>query len=299
MYFSAIEGIKLTGTDKKTNAKLAFYLRNDPADDQYNGIGTNDQCADIIAHSNFGSPIYSDDSLCNFSKFSNALGLAVEFGLTSEIVLPDPNAGNPDKKTANPPKGSDPAAATQAAANSTGGTNSPGAPQASPSPSTTPVTSTPGSVGHLCWDPVLAIPKYREIVQTKMANVCGNPATAKPQFNFDFGNVILNVQIMFRSPYGVYKYLGKLLREHSASRIKFLNITTFEERELNYGHFLNVTQGINSDCLVTAFYNGQSYCVPRKGSNSTSMLFDILGQLKNLSTSSSDVNAAFAVRLID
>lgn len=117
-------------------------------------------------------------------------------------------------------------------------------------------------------------------------------------FKYDTGQTF-NIQIVFRSPYGVYKYLGQLLREHSANRIVIYSTKNFEERELNSGPFLNITEGANSDCMVTAFYNGQSYCVPRKGSNSTGVMLDILGQLKNLSTSTSDINAATAVRLIN
>ena len=104
---------------------------------------------------------------------------------------------------------------------------------------------------------------------------------------------------MFRSPYGVYEYLGKLLREQSAGHITFVGLRSFEERELNSGPFLNITEGASSDCLVSVFYNGTSYCVPRKHSNSTAVLLDILGQLKDLSITPTDLNAAFNVRLID
>ncbi len=133
-----------------------------------------------------------------------------------------------------------------------------------------------------------------------MPNVCGFPAKASSDFEAIFTDVIFDdIRFVFRSPYGVYKYLGQLLREQSAGRINFHDVKTFEDRELTYGPFLNVVAGATGDCLVTVFYNGQSYCVPRKGSNSTAIMLDILGQLKNLSTTPSDVNAAFAVRVID
>lgn len=133
-----------------------------------------------------------------------------------------------------------------------------------------------------------------------MPNVCGVPTKASTKFTFAFTDVIFDdVQFVFRSPYGVYGYLGQLLREHSSGRIKFYNVRTSEERELSSGPFLNINEGGNGDCLVTAFYNGRSYCVPRQGSNSTGIMLDILEQLKNLSTTASDLNAAFAVRLIN
>ena len=134
-----------------------------------------------------------------------------------------------------------------------------------------------------------------------MTNVCGTIDKANSHYNFDFGNGIVfnNIQFVFRSPYGVYKYLGQLLREQSARRIRFAGLKSFEERELSSGPFLNITDGVGADCLVSAFYNGKSFCVPREGSNSTAVLLDMLGQLKNLSISPTDLNAAFAVRLIN
>jgi hypothetical protein len=284
LFNAVIEGIKLKGHYKANPAStLFYYFRNDPGDDQYDGVAANDQCRQLVDQSDKGFGIYNNESLCNYSKFSDFLGEAVQYGLTSEIVLPSSGVQDKTKK---------PAESTNA------GTNSPMAPQ-TPS-ATSSATAAPASVGHLCWDPVLALPKHRQVV-SQMPNVCSAPKKASPNFEFWFSRVVFtDVQFIFRSAYGVYRSLGQLLREGSARRIQFYYVRTLEERELNFGPFINVTtQGATADCLVTVFYNGQSYCVPRVGSNSTGMLLEVLGQLKNLSVTPSDVNAAFAVRVID
>jgi hypothetical protein len=278
MYYATIDGIKMTSA----NSDVAFYLRNDPADDRIDGVQAYDECEHILDRTPVGTGIYTEDGVCNFSKFANILGLAVEFGLTAEIQLPSATA---QKGAAPPPAGK-------------GGTNSPGAAQ-TPS-ATTNTTATPTSTGHLCWDPVLALQKYRKIVLKQMTNICGNPASASQHYTFRFSNMVFSdVEFVFRSPYGIYRYLGQILRENSAGSIHFKSAATLEERELNSGPFLNISEGDLGGCLIEAFYNGQSYCVPRQGSSSTATLFDVLAQLKNLSTAPSDLNAAFAVRVVN
>ena len=76
-------------------------------------------------------------------------------------------------------------------------------------------------------------------------NVCGNIEKAAPTFELQFRHNVKfsDAQFVFRSPYGVYKYLGQLLRERSAARIHFANLRGFEQRELISGPFLNIRRG--------------------------------------------------------
>lgn len=291
--YATLDGIKLTGTVKRTGEKIAVYFRNDPLDDQYNGVYTSDQCPALVEHKDFTSPLYRSDRLCNFSKFNALLQEALDFGLSFEIDVPGASGqakGGGGAQGAKPAQKAQAAPATQS---TPGGSSQPGA--------TTNTTSTPNSTGHICWDPTLATAQLKPLVLGGgMTNVCGTPAS--PEYAFDFGSVLItDAQFVFRSPYGVYEYLGSLLREQSAGRIGLnrQNLMTLKEYNLASGPFLNIVPGNIGDCLVEAFYNGQSYCVPRKGSASTAIMLDILGQLKNLSTTPSDLNAAFAVRVVD
>jgi hypothetical protein len=222
--------------------------------------------------------------------------LALDYGLNSELAIAlSDQGGTAPKKPSSKPSTAPPAATTKTG---TGTNASPDVPQpASPSANATANNS---AIGRLCWDPNLARPDNRHDIITYMHNVCDYANTASPMFGFPFQHVnFTNVQFIFRSSYGVYKYLGQLLREHSAARIHFANLRGFEQRELISGPFLNIREGASPDCLVTAFYNGESFCVPRQGSNSTAVLLDILGELKTLSVSPTDLNAAFAVRLVN
>ena len=313
VFYATVEGITLI-REVDNNRRLVYYFTNDPADDEYDGVATNEKCRDLIKDAYLDAPIFSDDNACKFSKFSYAMQLALDYGLSSELL----SAGSSDQSKSNdssknqccccgkpppntekpPPKNGSKSPALVATTNTGAGTNaSADAPQpVSPSANATANTN---AIGHICWDANLARPDHRSDVIDYFPNVCGNIKKALPTFEFKFGhNVkIKEAQFVFRSPYGLYKYLGQLLRERSAARIHFANLRGFEQRELISGPFLNIGEGASPDCLVSAFYNGESFCVPRKGSNSTAILLDILGQLKNLSISPTDLNAAFAVRL--
>jgi hypothetical protein len=309
--FSAVlEGVKMKGNVGKR--PLFFYFHNDPADDQYESVATNEKCRALVEHAPYDAAIYNDSNQCNFSKFQEALQTALDYGLSSELVV----AGSNDQNKGNGGNqccccGTQPSASQKSTTppNANAGTNGPGAPQTASASAN--ATSTPSSTGRLCWDPNLAQPRNQDDVNL-MGNVCGqdggqftlgstskNKPVANNTFTFTNGVTFSSIQFVFRSPYGVYKYLGQLLREQSAARVRFVGLRSLEERELASGPFLNITKGASADCLVAAFYNGESFCVPRQGSNSTAVMLDVLGQLKNLSITPTDLNAATAVRLID
>ncbi len=82
VFYAVVEGIKLRGYHKANpKARLVYYFRNDPADDQYDGVATNDRCRQVVKMTNYGTGIYDNDSLCNFSKFSDFLGKGDRPGL--------------------------------------------------------------------------------------------------------------------------------------------------------------------------------------------------------------------------
>ena len=223
VFYTITNSIKLIGTNKSTKAPLIYHLRNDPADDQYDGIAPNDNCQHLIkAKSSLGSAIYNDDDVCNFSKFDNFLELAMVLGLTAQLV---------------------------------------------------------NSTGHVCFDPTLALPKFKYAV-LQLSNLCNGPVKSGSKYPFDFSDVVFSdVEFEYRSTNAIYGFLGKLLRDNTAFRVPSFFIAPDSQSTL----FLNVARGESRDCLVFANFEKQSYCVPQTGGNNTLMLFSILEKLRDLS----------------
>jgi hypothetical protein len=227
VFYTVTSSIKLIGIDKTTKAHLIYHLRNDPADDRYDGIAANDDCQNLINAASIGSAIYNDDDVCNFSKFDNFLELAMVLGLTSQLV---------------------------------------------------------NSTGRVCWDPTLALPKFKSAV-LQLSNLCNGPVKSGSKYPFDFGNVVFSdVEFEYRSTNAIYGFLGKLLRDNTAFRVPPFFIAPDSQSTL----FLNVARGESKDCLVFANFEKQSYCVPQIGGNNTLILFSILEKLRNLSIPGAD-----------
>ena len=92
VFYATVAGIKLIG-QAANGRDLVYYFTNDPADDEYDGVATNEKCRDLIKDAYIDAPIYSDDNACKFSKFSHAMQLALDYGLSSELL----SAGSSDQ----------------------------------------------------------------------------------------------------------------------------------------------------------------------------------------------------------
>ena len=103
----------------------------------------------------------------------------------------------------------------------------------------------------------------------------------------------VRIDFVFRSPDAIYKYFGKVLRDQTGSRIR---LSSSELANIDGGPIPNIVRGQGPGCFVSAHYAGDAYCVPNEAL-ATAMVFDVLQQLRNLSITPSDLNAAFTVRL--
>src|SRR5262249_30843160 len=131
-----------------------------------------EKCRDLIKDASLDTPIYGDDSVCNFSKFARVMQLALDYGLNSElaIALSDQGGSTAPKKPSSKPSTAPPAATTKTG---TGTNASPDVPQpASPSANATANNS---AIGRLCWDPNLARPDNRHDIITYMHNDPSHP----------------------------------------------------------------------------------------------------------------------------
>src|SRR5205085_5728596 len=79
----------------------------------------------------------------------------------------------------------------------------------------------------------------------------------------------------------------------TGSRIR---LSSSELANIDGGPIPNIVRGQGPGCFVSAHYAGDAYCVPNEAL-ATAMVFDVLQQLRNLSITPSDLNAAFTVRL--
>ena len=93
------------------------------------------------------------------------------------------------------------------------------------------------------------------------------------------------MEFHFRSPLGIYAYLGRLLRDGVADRVRL------QDPELGAlrGHPFVAIDGAASDCLMTAVGSGGLFCVPAAQGATTLMLIDMLEELRNLSIAPSDL----------
>lgn len=199
---------------------------------------------------------------CDYSRFLNLLETFVSGGLSAELIASAPSKS---EKPGTPA----PAGGTGSGANAS------------------------TSIGHICFNSTLSsIGVYNPR--------CGQATSAtstKKFVRFDVaGYGAVEANFIFRSPLGVFAYLGNILRNPAG-----------QENDYNTGDargiigtepFLNITDAQGSPCFTSVLYDGGFYCVPLT-SHHTAMLIDILIQLRNLSIQPTDLNSAFTVRLTD
>ena len=266
IFYAAVDGIKMS------SAKHAYYFKNDPSNDAYDKQPLNQLCRELdsvspgaVRHAQAVlklRPDYNYD--CNFSEFSYLLEYALAEGLTAYFENPSPK---------------------QLGSNS-------GADSSKQGKSTATVDGS-GGQGYLCFDPTLARPELKaEAIST--GNPCGAKRASK-DIPFKFGAEQFTVELRFRSPLGIYAYLGKLLREGTADRI------ILQDPEVVYirdQRFVDVTSA-TTNCTLAAVSDGIFACVPPVNSASTLVLIDMLEQLRNLNISPADLNSSVSVRLSD
>jgi hypothetical protein len=260
-----------------TSGDTTVRYVNDPSNDE----GLSDGCSPEIATSMLRNPktgraFLLNEDVCNYSKFVLFLTEGLFFGLSAEIAPPAPGSGG-NKGAANNPGGGN------AAGNQGTGTNA---------------TSAPQATGRLCWDPGLADPKFKTTVRTYMTAICTEkPSTKNPRIIFPFSNIgNLQFNPVFRSPQAIFIALGGLLRDGLADRV--ISQTPRSKRLFKTEPLVTIISENGAGCYVSAFYNGQAFCVPQ-GAHKTAVVLDVLEQLRNLSITPGDLNAAFSVRLID
>jgi len=103
----------------------------------------------------------------------------------------------------------------------------------------------------------------------------------------------MKYEIVSRSTFGIYQYLGWLLRDQH-------DMVTLRGRK-DLGEFdrmplLEISSDPSVGCFVDLHFDGQYYCVPKEGAETTKQIFSLLAQLIALRTPG-DLAITPAVRL--
>jgi len=261
-FLAALEGIRLT------SAKDAWFFRNDPANNSYRGEPQSAQCHDLeIVQGRHGAyhniakdrlhPDYNTE--CNFSQFMYFLEFGLAVGMTADIDHSVSVAGS--TKT-------DPSRTSNA-------------------------VNTPGTPGRICFEPSLARPDLK-IDSQVMSNKCGTKFSGEG-LKFRFGDTDYEIELVLRSPIGVYAFLGKLLRDGTADQYRMQDEALGPMRHAKLVEIDPTTV----ECLLSASSVGGLLCDPGASGRNTLLMVDLLQQLRNLMISPADLNASFSVRLSD
>ncbi len=234
--------------------------------------------------------------------FRDLVGVAVAAGLSVEIktiVTQERSGGGGGERASSGGQGG-----PNLGSGSTGGTTSNGR---------NGLTTT--IFGRLCFDPVLARrnnrdypPEIKEQLFGSVENFrpyCGtwkekpavdrNGATDTLTFDVqgtEYGK--LHYEIITRSTFGIYQFLGRILRERLVNEVKLVN--RIEAREDN--RILAVRAGVNTGgCFVDLVFNAEYYCVPKDGAEQTKQIFSLLAQLLALKTQTGDLAITPVVRV--
>jgi hypothetical protein len=100
--------------------------------------------------------------------------------------------------------------------------------------------------------------------------------------------------IVTRSTFGIYQFLGGLLREHEGAVVlrgrKVRN-------EPEFIPLLEIIRDSSAGCFVDVQFDDDRYCVPRDGAENTKSIFGLLAQLIALRTQTGDLAITPAVRV--
>jgi hypothetical protein len=155
----------------------------------------------------------------------------------------------------------------------------------------------------LCYDRALAIQK--DIADIAPDSFCGaKPAVRRAGEGAVTGGLPvklngqnLQIDVTTRSIYGIFYYLGGVLRHEQQSRVQLRHYDLPAE-DTKDEPLLQVVEGGHGDaCFTSVSYEGKSYCVPREGADNTKRIFGILNALLALKQTITDQPVTQTVRI--
>lgn len=263
LFYTLVESIRVT------YGRSAYEYRNDPSDDRWSGIEGDDYCNTLSMRrpgsglSGFDPPFASAPWTpihkhdCNFQKFRYFIRLALRYGLTTEVYSDEPLRKLPDQKKSNKP------------------------------------------AGRFCFDSAIAHEKAIQNIlfpTSRCREGANNRGARALQFQFP-RNVRLGFEVKTRSAFGIYRYLGQLLRSGTMETLVLKDSDGAVSGPYGEQKLLSIVRGSNSGCFTMVSYWGEYFCVPIRHSEYTKLTFSVLTQLSALNTTAADLPVTSTVRI--
>ncbi len=143
----------------------------------------------------------------------------------------------------------------------------------------------------LCFDPALAGPAQQAYVRASPIR-CGTAPAGKTAKRKNTSEVVFvidgrpqTIEILMRSPYQVFHYLGSLVDPEVGRR----TVLYGDQPGASQGPMFVVAKEGYADCFARIRYGGVNYCVPNAGAENTKRIFQILNQILALNISTKDI----------
>jgi hypothetical protein len=104
---------------------------------------------------------------------------------------------------------------------------------------------------------------------------------------------LLRYEIITRSTFGIYQYLGRILALGLQDEVVIRGPR--DEREDR--RIVGIFNGFGGNCFANTWFEGQSYCVPKEGADNMKRIFSLLAQLVALNTTVNDLAITPTVRI--
>lgn len=230
---------------------------------------------------------------CRFHKFQYFLKIAVKYGLRIETVVAP---ALPSKQTASGEAAEKITSNTKKTALAT-----PNAVHATtPNAARAPYAGEAGEglarkVTQICYDAATLRAVHAD---ARMFTVCGtNKVGTGDTITLGGIGAIKDAELVMRSGFGVFQYLGRILRTGSADSPTLGSEQPYFEIGDNDHHLLTVVQGAGPDCFAIAQYRSSYYCVPKDGAENTKRIFMMLRAMLATNISAISLNATPSIRV--
>jgi hypothetical protein len=149
------------------------------------------------------------------------------------------------------------------------------------------------------------------IFPNELSPKCGSPwpsaklpGAASDTLEFSVGP--LKFRIVPRSAYGIYEFLGRLLRQQLRPNEIDIPASVTQEQVLPQlstvigdPNILKIELNSPGPCFVRTSFTDGEYCVPEEGAENTTNIFGLLAQLTALQTTASDLAITPVVHVAD
>jgi hypothetical protein len=199
----------------------------------------------------------------HFAAFQNYVGLAMRYGLSSELT-----------------PGRNPKSAGHAAAKGKGEADG----------------GSSAQEYQLCFDRSIMTAPF-----SGNSPMCGSSVVSpdpRAVTFYDRNHRRVSVSVLPRSAFAIFQYLGRIVAGGDGARIKLQSAAAIDQPQFHDDDLFYVAQGAAGPCFLNVDYEGVSYCVPENGAPNTKRIIGLLTQLIALNTTIADLPITPTVRVV-